>query len=118
MEKETFEEIYDKVAELNRNLREECYKYLRRALNRNNGKVVISASDEDDEDPTYVTYDGGRHPEYDTNPYSRVHSVYLSSKKEDKIYLSIDECDEYEIGRVYSIDELVDVCMSVKAVLP
>ena len=44
-----------------------------------------------------VPYDGGNHPEYASNCFSNVNSVYL---KNDTIYLDIEDCDEYEIDRV------------------
>ena len=45
----------------------------------------------------YIAYDGGNHPEYASNCYSRLNSVYL---KDGEIFLDIEDCDEYEIDRI------------------
>jgi len=53
-----------------------------------------------------VNYDGGNHPEYASNCFSRVDSITL---EDSKIYLSIEECDEYSIDRI-NADELYTIC--------
>ncbi len=60
-----------------------------------------------------VSYDGGRHPEYDSNLYSTLYAVYL---KNGNIYLDIEESNEYEIERI-STTELADVCEGVHTTL-
>lgn len=37
-----------------------------------------------------VTYDGGRHPEYDANPYSMIQRIYLEN---GKIYLDTSDAE-------------------------
>jgi hypothetical protein len=37
-----------------------------------------------------VTYDGGRHPEYDANPFSQIERIYL---KDGKIYVETEDAD-------------------------
>lgn len=37
-----------------------------------------------------ITYDGGRHPEYDANPFSQIQRIYL---KDGKIYVETEDAD-------------------------
>lgn len=53
-----------------------------------------------------VTYDGGRHPEYDTNAFSQVSGFSISDK--GKVIFSIEETDEYEIERIAPA-EVIDI---------
>ena len=65
-------------------------------------KAVLSETDGnsvefDEYEMLTVPYDGGSHPEYASNCFSRVNSVYL---KNGEIYLNIEDCDEYHIERI------------------
>ena len=65
-------------------------------------KAVLSETDgnsvEFDKDVMItVLYDGGCHPGYVSNCFSRVNSVYL---KNGEIELNIEDCDEYHIERI------------------
>ena len=79
------------------------------SIRRNSIKIIMELlSDAEnntieisEENMISVSYDGGNHPEYASNCFSNVNSVYL---KNDVIYLDIDDCDEYEIDRVNSED--------------
>ena len=53
-----------------------------------------------------VSYDGGNHPEYNSNVFSDVYSVF---NKDGKIYLETEDTDEYDIDNL-STDELVGIC--------
>ena len=57
------------------------------------------------EDVLFVCYDGGRHPEYNSNVFSEVNGVY---KKGNKLYVSIEDDDMYPIERL-NIFELHDI---------
>ena len=41
MEKENFEKTFEKVAELNKHLREECCDYLRKVLKENGNRIDL-----------------------------------------------------------------------------
>lgn len=44
-----------------------------------------------------VAYDGGRHPEYDSNAFSTVYG--FGRDKNGKLYLIIEDSDEYGVDR-------------------
>ena len=115
MEKKNFENTFEKVAELNKQLREECCDYLRKVL-KENGNSIDLQSEEEDDDIVCVTYDGGNHPEYAANPYSQVYSVFFN-EEDNKIYLETEDCDEYCIDRVDSVMEVYDVCSLVRNIM-
>ena len=61
-----------------------------------------------------VVYDGGRHPEYDANPYSTLDSVFISKK--GYLCLEIEDCDEYEIDRVES-ESIINIAEIVECTI-
>ena len=65
MEKKDFEKTFEKVAELNKQLREECCDYLRKVLKENGNSIDLQS---EDYAIVCVTYDGDNHPEYAANP--------------------------------------------------
>lgn len=115
MEKKDFEKTFEKVAELNKHLREECCDYLRKVLKENGNRIDLQSEEEDD-DIVCVTYDGGNHPEYAANPYSQVYGIFLN-EKDNEIYLNIEDSDEYCLGRVYSVLEVYNICLLVQSIM-
>ena len=115
MEKKDFEKTFEKVAELNKQLREECCDYLRKVLKENGNSIDLQSEDEDYA-IVCVTYDGGNHPEYAANPYSQVYGIFLN-EKDNEIYLETEDCDEYCIDRVDSVMEVYDVCSFVRNII-
>ena len=113
MEKKDFEKTFEKVAELNKQLREECCDYLRKVLKENGNRIDLQS---EDYDIVCVTYDGGNHPEYAANPYSQVYSVFFN-EEDNKIYLETEDCDEYCIDRVDSVMEVYDGCSFVRNIM-
>lgn len=99
-----FQKIGEQVSDLMRPLRKECVKFLKKKL-KDNGKIDLIEI-EDDCGIVCVTYDGGRHPEYATNAFSTVLSVF---KKDNEIYFETADCDEYSIDRIDAM-ELYGVC--------
>lgn len=97
--------LKESIAETERKIKEGCLEYLKKVLKENGGRISCEVKDE------FITvpYDGGRHPEYASNEFSNVDEVYL---KGDKIFLSIEETDEYEIDRIND-DDLYSVAMFV-----
>ena len=59
----------------------------------------------EEENAISVSYDGGNHPDYASNCFSSVNSVYL---KNGEIYLDIDDCDAYPISSI-STSELFQI---------
>lgn len=115
MEKKDFEKTFEKVAELNKQLREECCDYLRKALKENRNSIDLQSEDED-YDIVCVTYDGGNHPEYAANPYSQVYGIFLN-EKDNEIYLNIEDADEYCLDRVDSVLEVYNICLLVQSIM-
>ena len=115
MEKKDFEKTFEKVAELNKQLREECCDYLRKVLKENGNSIDLQSEDEDD-DIVCVTYDGGNHPEYAANPYSQVYGIFLN-EKDNEIYLNIEDSDEYCLDRVDSVLEVYNICLLVQSIM-
>ena len=97
--------LKESIAETERKIKEGCLEYLKKVLKENGGRISINEPDEF----LTVPYDGGRHPEYASNEFSNVDEVYLHG---DKIFLSIEETDEYEIDRIND-DDLYSVAMFV-----
>ena len=65
----------------------------------NNTMVFGSISENYEDDPCCITYDGGNHPEYAANPWSIVKSVSLDN--ENRVCVECEECDcvvEYRIS--------------------
>ena len=116
MEKKNFEKTFEKVAELNKHLREECCDYLRKVLKENGNRIDLQSEEEEDYGTVDVTYDGGSHPEYAANPYSQVYSVFFN-EEDNKIYLETEDCDEYCIDRVDSVMEVYYVCSLVQSIM-
>lgn len=109
---EKFIELGEKIEDLNIELRKECVNFLKEILKDEIPLVLLT---DDDETSFYVsvTYDGGNHPEYASNAYSMVYSVWM---KDEQIYLELDDCDEYGIDRVETM-ELYNVCCTIKEAL-
>ena len=104
MAKKAFQKTGEQVSDLLRKLRNNCINYLKRKLNE--GETIDLTEMEDDCGSVCVAYDGGNHPEYASNVFSTVKSVF---KKDGKIYLCTEDCDKLELDRVDTMD-LYGVC--------
>ena len=103
MEKVDIEKIKGQFEEASRKFYE-CMEIRRKVheISLETIKAVLSETDGnnmdlDDDNMMSVSYDGGNHPEYASNVFSMIYSVYL---KNGEIFLNIQDCDEYEIDRV------------------
>ena len=109
MAKLAFEVAFDKWNEANDELYKKSEKYIKSQLKvLPNNEIVI-----DYDNCTYipsVVYDGGNHPEYDSNAFSNVERVYL---KDGEVYLDIEDASEYNIDRI-NAESLFDVALAVK----
>ena len=111
--------IYSHWAEIGRNLRKSCIEYIRGVLKGLNGKIIILDPNSMDEDMqgkfegVTVPYDGGSHPEYNSNCFSQVKAVYL---KDNDIYLEIEETDEYSIDNI-DIQDVESIAELIKSII-
>ncbi len=101
------------VVELENKALRKCMNFLKGLLALNGGKIEFHEYDEDgvqiDDNSFCVSYDGGNHPEYDSNCFSEVRSVYI---KDGEIYLDTEDCDEYSIKNV-SDREIIEMCLYI-----
>ena len=88
--------IYAEWEKLNYELFQESKDYIKECLSK-----TIDNSVSLDECNICVTYDGGRHPEYDANPYSHVERVYL---KNGNVYIDTEDCYQYDIYNITAIE--------------
>lgn len=98
--KENFEEAskkYYECVEIKRKIREVSMETIKAVLSKADGNYV----EIDEDNMMSVPYDGGNHPEYASNCYSLLKYVYL---KDGRIFLEIEDCDEYEIDRINDDD--------------
>ena len=109
MKKETIfkkaDELYDSILPTQRKVREYSEKYIKKALEENGGRIDFEC-----DDCISVSYDGGNHPEYASNCFSTVYSVFMGK---DGIYLSIEDCDKYPIENL-NWDEVYNVADCIK----
>ena len=87
------DEVFNKWAELNN----ELAKASREAIIEVLEKTPRNTIDIDIDCPCCVSYDGGNHPEYASNCFSDVNSVYI---KDGKVYLDIEDASDYELENV------------------
>ena len=114
-----FMERYHNGAEIGRNLRKSCIDYIRWVLKGLDGEMIVldpKSMDEEMQDEfqaVTVPYDGGNHPEYNSNCFSQVNAAYL---KGNDIYLDIDETDEYSIDNI-DIQDVENIAELVKSII-
>lgn len=95
-------------SDISNKLGNEATEFISEALDKAEGNRIALIDYDDDnrqeEDHIYitVTYDGGRHPEYDSNVYSTVYEIY---KKDGVIYLYTEDCEEYALSRINNIEK-------------
>ena len=92
----------------NNKLQSACLAYIKEAL-----FIVGNKLDIDENYPVSVPYDGGNHPEYASNCFSDVLSVYC---KDDCIYLETEDCKNYGIENI-NAENLYYLVQSIKQTL-
>lgn len=101
------------VEELEAKALSECMGFLKGLLSLNGGKIEFHEYDADgiqtDDNSFCVKYDGGAHPEYASNCFSDVNSVFIY---DGKIYLDIEDCEEYPIEELDD-REVIDMCLYI-----
>ncbi len=109
-------ELIEKYNDVKCELRKEFEESLTRIVKENGG--VIDFTDEDGDfydDIVAISYDGGNHPEYASDCFSNVYDIHLN--KNGKLAVSLEEDDDYEIDRIWSVDELIDIFSHVEMIL-
>lgn len=96
------DEFFQKSTEM----REECLDYIK-AFVRKYGEQTTETTYHlylfDDDKQDYIggaiscTYDGGNHPEYDTNAFSTINAVMLNN---NNISLCTEDCEDYDIYNI------------------
>ena len=90
--------------ETNSITRKKCEGFLSTMLLGNGSRINLRH--EDGFPQMSVNYDGGNHPEFHSNVFSDVYSVF---NKDGKIYVEIEDDNEYDIDNL-STEELVGIC--------
>ena len=109
-----FEEIKEKVDSITptiNEIRKESIEYLREVAKEKNGYFDLTQYD--DFGSICVTYEGGNHPEYASNAFSAVRSVWLDG---DKLVLETDDTDWYDTGNIETF-ELYGVASFINMIL-
>ena len=101
---ERVKEILEQIRPLQTEAQQRSIAYLKKVLEEAEGKRIDI--DEEKSGYLWVTYDGGRHPEHNSNVFSTLHGVFLN--EQGRICLEIDDCEEYEIDRI-NWDDVVSI---------
>lgn len=104
-----FEKSVNEYYDAAKKVRLEAVNYIVIVLENVGGRIDFDA--EQDDEYFSVTYNGGNHPEYNSNICSVCYAVYV---KDDVIYLSIEETDEYNECDV-TTNDIIAVADAVKA---
>ena len=104
-----YEESVNEYYDAAKKARLAAVNYIEGVLSNVGGRIEFDT--EQDDEYFSVTYNGGTHPEYDSNICSVCYAVYL---KDDEIKLSIEETDEYDEGDV-TTNDIIAVADAVKA---
>lgn len=116
MGKKKFEKVFEVYEKADQELHEVCENYLKGVLKNEDIDWDYDELEEYGIEMylPYVSYDGGRHPEYASNNCSMVLDVYLNDDGE--VCLELEESEEYNVDRVGSHD-LYNVAFFVKTLL-
>ena len=98
--------MYDGILQIHKDIRKNCETFLKKVLEERGGSIDLT----DFESNISVTYDGGNHPEYASNAFSIVESVFLD--KDGDIALQTEDCSEYPIENI-NWNEVYDVAAFV-----
>ncbi len=102
---QTFNNFY----EVKVKLRNACLDKMKELLKERENKRIVFDRDIMEDNGIYpltLTYDGGNHPEYASNVFSELEGIHLDDR--DDVVFEIEDCDEYDESRVWSIDEIYD----------
>lgn len=116
MAKKKFEKVFEVYEKADNELHEVCENYLKGVLKNEDIDWDYEELEENGIEMylPYVSYDGGRHPEYNSTNCSMVLDVFLN--EDDEVCLELEESEEYNVDRVGSHD-LYNVAFFVKKLL-
>ena len=101
-------ELMNRMIPMKKEVKNYCIAYLKKVLNGCNEKYLYFYDENGNpygERCITVTYDGGRHPEYNTNAFSSVEGIFL---KDGEIYLDTEDDGEYSINNI-NLEELYNL---------
>ena len=110
------ESIKKSVDLLMANVVNNCNKYLKKVLKENNNSIPFHTYDDGlqmDDNSFCVPYNGGNHPEYASNLFSDVESIFMN---DGAIYLETEDCEEYGLENI-DIYTLYDLCEFIHDVI-
>lgn len=102
-------QTFNNFCEVKVKLRNACLDKIKELLKERENKSITFDRDVMEENGLYsitLTYDGGNHPEYASNAFSELEGIHLDEY--DFVVFEIEDCDEYDESRVWSIDEIYD----------
>ena len=116
-----FQETADKIANAKRTLEKECTEFIQNVLKAWGGdgfdfSAIQRVFNYDD---AYITvvYDGGRHPEYNSNAFSEVELVHLNNEKSIVQFDTEDEedcnIDRFDVDDIYEVADAMVDCINV-----
>ena len=111
--KKDFQKTGEKIEKLLPKLRQECLAFLSEELSKK-GSIRFDDDAPDDYDFIFINYDCGAHHDYASNAFSTVYGVHLGNN--DKIELSIEECDDYWIDRCTTMEMYEIACLVYRCV--
>ena len=97
-------ENWEKRNALERQIKKGCMEYIKAELEKHGNSIDLTETD-----GVCVMYDGGNHPEYASNAFSSVYSVFM---KDGDIYLETEDCSQYDIDSI-TLDNLFDVAFCI-----
>lgn len=98
-------EIYDGLVNQLVDIRQNIIGFLKNLLKEQGGEIIVS-DEIDDYVAPYIAYNGGRHPEYASDCFSRVEVITYNEEK-DEIIITFEEDCEQEISGNSTDDVLV-----------
>ena len=108
MEEVKFIKTGEEFLNISAKLKKECVDYLTQ-VTKENGSIEFDLDNGDDK--VYISYDGGRHPEYISNLYSAVYIVSFNKSK-NRLSIETEDVDDYTVERM-STDDLYTLAMAV-----
>ena len=108
MEDVNFIKIGDDFSNIATQLKQECVDYLTQ-VTKENGSIKFDLDQEDEY--VCVSYDGGRHPEYDSDLYATVYGVSFNDD-ENRLSIDMEYNDDYTVDRL-SADEVYTLALAV-----
>ena len=108
MEEVKFIKTGNELSNLATQLKQECVDYLTQVTKE---KGLIEFDLEQYNECVCISYDGGRHPEYDSDLYATVYGVSFNDD-ENRLSIDMEYNDDYTVDRL-SADEIYTLALTV-----